>query len=145
MQAPEQAGARPVHIIADDFRVEQVRVAFAGVAMVTREDFHAVASERDYVKPAHPMHIELPIVGGHILMGTDALECMGQTLTFGTNTHINLEPDERQEAERLFHALSEGGKVTMPLTDMFWGAYFGSLTDKYGVQWMLNCPDVKKA
>jgi PhnB protein len=90
------------------------------------------------------MHVELPIVGGHVLMGTDALESMGHTLTFGNNFSINLEPDTRAEAERLFHALAEGGKVGMALQDMFWGAYFGSLTDKFGVQWMVNCAEAKK-
>jgi PhnB protein len=85
------------------------------------------------------MHVELPIVGGHVLMGTDALESMGHKLVFGTNVSINLEPDTRQETKRLFLALAEGGKVTNALDDMFWGAYFGSLTDKFGVQWMVNC------
>jgi PhnB protein len=90
------------------------------------------------------MHIELPIVGGHVLMGTDALESMGHTLTFGTNISINLEPDTRQEAERLWKALGVGGKVGMELQDMFWGGYFGSLTDKFGVQWMVNCSEAKR-
>jgi PhnB protein len=85
------------------------------------------------------MHVELPIVGGHLLMGTDAVESMGQFLKFGNNVSINLEPDTREEAARLFHALAEGGSVQMPLADMFWGAYFGALTDRYGVQWMVNC------
>jgi PhnB protein len=85
------------------------------------------------------MHVELPIVGGHVLMGTDTLESMGHKLTVGDNVHINLEPDTRAEAERLFEALSEGGKVTMPLADMFWGALYGSLVDKFGVCWMVNC------
>lgn len=85
------------------------------------------------------MHIALPIVGGHVLMGTDMLESMGQTLVVGNNVSINLEPDTRAEATRLFHALAEGGTVTMALADMFWGALFGSVTDKYGVQWMVNC------
>jgi PhnB protein len=85
------------------------------------------------------MHIELAITGGHVLMGTDALESMGHKLTFGNNVHINVEPDTREEAKRLFDALAEGGKVSMPLQDMFWGAYFGSLTDRFGVQWMVNC------
>jgi PhnB protein len=89
------------------------------------------------------MHIELPIVGGHVLMGTDAPESMGFQVNFGNNVHINLEPDSRAETGRLFKALSEGGKVTMPLQDMFWGAYFGSCTDKFGVQWMVNCPNKK--
>lgn len=85
------------------------------------------------------MHVELPILGGHVLMGTDALESMGHTLSFGNNASINLEPDTREETERLFAGLSDGGTVTSPLAVMFWGDYFGSLTDRFGVQWMFNC------
>jgi len=85
------------------------------------------------------MHIELPIVGGHVLMGTDAPESMGFHLNFGNNVHISLEPDTKSETEKLFKALSAGGTVTMELQQMFWGAYYGSCTDKYGVQWMFNC------
>ena len=85
------------------------------------------------------MHVELTITGGHVLMGTDAPETMGFTVTAGNNIHINLEPDTREEAEKLFNALSAGGKISMPLQDMFWGAYFGSFTDKYGINWMVNC------
>lgn len=85
------------------------------------------------------MHIELPILGGLVLMGTDAPETMGFSVNFGNNIHINLEPDTREETKRLFDALSAGGKITMELQDMFWGAYFGSFTDKYGVNWMVNC------
>ena len=69
------------------------------------------------------MHIELPITGGHILMGTDAPESMGFTVNFGNNVHINLEPDTKKETKELFDALSAGGKITMELQDMFWGAY----------------------
>ena len=85
------------------------------------------------------MHIELPILGGHVLMGTDAPESMGFKVKFGNNAYINLEPDTRAETKRLFAALSAGGKVEMELQDMFWGGYYGSCTDKYGVQWMFNC------
>jgi PhnB protein len=85
------------------------------------------------------MHVELPILAGHSLMGTDAPESMGFTVNFGNNVHINLEPDSRKETKRLYEALSAGGKVTMELQDMFWGAYYGSCIDKYGVQWMFNC------
>jgi PhnB protein len=90
------------------------------------------------------MHIQLPLLGGHTLMGTDTLESMGHKLVFGTNTSINLEPDTRAETERLFKGLSAGGTVTNELQDMFWGDYFGCLTDKYGVQWMFNCAEKKK-
>jgi PhnB protein len=85
------------------------------------------------------MHVELPIVGGHVLMGTDVLDSMGHKVVMGSNVSINLEPDSRAEAERLFAALAEDGKISMPLADMFWGALYGSLTDKFGVQWMVNC------
>lgn len=85
------------------------------------------------------MHVELPIVGGHMLMGTDAPETMGFNVNFGNNMYINLEPDTKAETKKLFDALSANGKVTMELQDMFWGAYFGSCVDKYGVQWMFNC------
>lgn len=85
------------------------------------------------------MHVELPILGGHVLMGTDAPESMGFTLVKGNNIYINLEPDTRAETDRLFKALSEGGKVEMELAEMFWGDYFGSCTDKFGVHWMFNC------
>ena len=87
------------------------------------------------------MHVELPIVGGHVLMGTDAPESMGFNVIFGNNMYINLEPDTREETLRLFNALSAGGKISMELQDMFWGAYFGSCTDQFGVQWMFNCAD----
>lgn len=89
------------------------------------------------------MHVSLPILGGHMLMGTDAPESMGFKLTMGNNVYINLEPDTRDETKRLFDALSEGGKVEMELQDTFWGAYYGSCRDKYGVQWMFNCTEKK--
>src|ERR1700744_1690932 len=77
------------------------------------------------------VHIELAILGGHLLMGTDAPPSMGFKMNFGNTSHINLEPDTRADADRLFAALSAGGAVTMPLADMFWGAYFGSFTDRF--------------
>ncbi len=89
------------------------------------------------------MHVALPLLGNFVLMGTDAPESMGFSLTQGNNAYINLQPDTRVEAERLFAALSEGGTVDMPLQEMFWGDYFGSLTDQFGVQWMVNCEEKK--
>ncbi len=85
------------------------------------------------------MHVELPILGGHVLMGTDAPATMGFTVTTGNNSFINLEPDTKAETEALFNALAVGGTVDMALQDMFWGGYFGSLTDRFGVKWMFNC------
>ncbi|HLO58464.1 MAG TPA: VOC family protein [Bacteroidales bacterium] len=85
------------------------------------------------------MHISLPLLGGHRLMGTDAPESMGFKVNFGNNVYITLEPDSREETKRLFDRLSDGGQVEMELQDMFWGDYYGSCTDKYGVRWMFNC------
>ena len=87
------------------------------------------------------MHIELTLTGGHILMGTDAPESMGFKVNYGNNVHINIEPDTRLETKKLFDALSAGGTITMELQEMFWGAYYGSCTDKFGVHWMFNCTE----
>jgi PhnB protein len=84
------------------------------------------------------MHIALPLGDGVVLMGTDALESMGQKLTMGNNFYICISPNSRDEADRLFNGLAADGKVEMPIQDMFWGAYWGSFTDKFGVQWMIN-------
>lgn len=85
------------------------------------------------------MHIELEITGGHILMGSDAPELMGFKVHPGNNVHIMLEPETRGETGKLFNKLSEGGIIEQPLQEMFWGAYYGSCKDKFGVQWMFNC------
>lgn len=84
------------------------------------------------------MHIALPIGGGTMLMASDIVPSMGHTLTPGNNAHISLHPDTREEADRLFNGLSAGGRIDMPIQDTFWGAYFGSFADKYGIQWMIN-------
>jgi PhnB protein len=83
------------------------------------------------------MHVALPI-GDNMLMGTDSLESMGQHLKTGNNVQLSLHPDSKEEADRLYTALSAGGQPTMPMTDMFWGDYWGMLTDKFGIQWMVN-------
>lgn len=84
------------------------------------------------------MHIALPILGGHYIMGTDAPESMGFKITYGNNVYLTLAPDSREETDRLFKALSEGGKIEQELQDMFWGDYYGSCKDKFGVHWMFN-------
>ena len=85
------------------------------------------------------MHVALATLGGHMIMGTDAPESMGMTVKFGNNIFINLEPDTRTETDALFKKLSAGGKIEMEPKEMFWGDYFGSCTDRFGVQWMFNC------
>jgi PhnB protein len=83
------------------------------------------------------MHVGLKMGDNNYLMATDALESMGHKITFGNNCYISIDAESREEADKLFKGLSEGGKVEMPMADQFWGDYFGSLVDKFGVQWMV--------
>ncbi len=89
------------------------------------------------------MHIGLPIGKDAVLMATDTLESIGQKLIPGNNYSISVHPDSREEADRIFKALSAGGKIEMPLEDAFWGDYFGSFIDKFGIQWMVNYSEAK--
>lgn len=83
------------------------------------------------------MHIGLSMGNQNYLMATDALESMGQKVNFGNNFYIAIDAESREEAEKLFAGLSEGGAIEMPMADQFWGDYFGSLKDKFNVQWMV--------
>jgi PhnB protein len=87
------------------------------------------------------MHVELPILAGHVLMATDMVESMGHELKIGNNVTINLEPDTRAETDRLYEALSHGGTDGSGMQDMFWGSYWGTCLDRFGVRWMFNCPE----
>ncbi len=89
--------------------------------------------EKDYA-----MHVSLPIGDEQFLMASDCLDSMGHKLNKGNNNYISVTPDSREEADRIFIGLSAGGEVEMPMEDMFWGDYFGSFTDKFGVRWMIN-------
>ncbi len=84
------------------------------------------------------MHVALPINEHTILMASDCLPSAGHILKKGNNMYININTDSREEADRLFNGLSADGDIEMPMEDMFWGDYFGSLTDKFGIQWMVN-------
>lgn len=89
------------------------------------------------------MHVSLPIGKGNVLMGTDMLESMGHQMNRGNNISLSISTESEEETEKLFNGLSAGGVVGMPLAKMFWGAYFGMCTDKFGIQWMVNF-DFKK-
>jgi len=86
------------------------------------------------------MHVALPI-GNTVLMGTDALESQGHTLTFGNNFSIAISPESMEKAHKIFNGLAVGGQVHQPLQKMFWGAWFGMLVDQYGIQWIINYDD----
>ena len=89
---------------------------------------------------AKVLHIEVPILAGAMLMGTDMLESMGHELRIGNNTTINLEFDTPAEATRLYELLSVDATDATGLTEMFWGAHWGTCLDRFGVRWMFNAP-----
>jgi len=85
------------------------------------------------------MHVALPILGGVNIMGTDMLESMGHKLKIGNNTTISLEPDTKEEADRIYNALSQEGTECVAPHDEFWG-YWGVCLDRFGIRWMFNVP-----
>ena len=84
------------------------------------------------------LHAELPILGGHLLMASDMLRSLGHETRVGNNTTLCLDVDSREEADRLYGALSEGGSEGSPMADMPWGAYWGVVLDRFGIRWMVN-------
>ncbi|MCC7021474.1 MAG: VOC family protein [Thermomicrobiales bacterium] len=84
------------------------------------------------------MNVALPLPGGHLLMASDIPPEMGMTITPGNAISLGMHPDSRAEADRLFAALSEGGTVQDALQEMFWGGYYGALTDRFGIQWLIE-------
>jgi PhnB protein len=87
------------------------------------------------------LHVSMPI-GNTVLMGSDVPSSFGKTV-FGQNVQISINTDSEKETEKLYKALSEGGKINMPLEKTFWGSYFGMVTDKFDVNWMVSY-DYKK-
>lgn len=83
------------------------------------------------------MHVALPLGNGTVLMGSDTGEGMDD-VTMGTNFSISISTDSEAEATKIFNALSAGGQATMPMNKTFWGSWFGMLTDKFGIQWMVS-------
>ena len=84
------------------------------------------------------MHISLPISKETVLMGSDNSITSGQETIIGTNFSISINTDTQEEADRLYKELAVGGKEIMPLSKTFWGAYFGMLTDKFNINWMIS-------
>lgn len=82
------------------------------------------------------MHVSLPI-GSRVLMGSDS-SSFGPPLATGNNFSLSIELESREQCDELFAKLSAGGSVVMPLQEMFWGAYFGQCTDRFGINWMVD-------
>lgn len=90
------------------------------------------------------MHVSLPISKETMLMGSDTGGEWASNYTQGNNFSISINTDRKEEADRLFNGLSQGGNVTMPMNKTFWGDYFGMFTDKFGINWMVSFNDQQK-
>src|SRR5690606_12598105 len=84
------------------------------------------------------MHVAIRFPNNQLLMASDILPSAGHVLQTGNYSYISFSTDTREEADRIFQGLSEGGNIEMPMQDMFWGDYFGSFIDKFGIGWMIN-------
>ena len=90
------------------------------------------------------MHVSLPISKETMLMGSDTGGEWASNYSQGNNFSISINTDRKDEADRLFNGLSQGGNVTMPMNKTFWGDYFGMFTDKFGINWMVSFNDQQK-
>ena len=90
------------------------------------------------------MHVSLPISKETVLMGSDSVPSFGQTVTTGNNFSISVHTDSKENANRYFEKLSDAGTIIMPMADTFWGSYFGTCTDKFGINWMVNMDQTSK-
>jgi PhnB protein len=121
--------------------------AFTFYKSVFGGEFAKIMRYKDLASPEHPiaendanrlMHIALPIGKSNVLMGSDVLKIMGQVTENDNRNTISISAESREEADRLFNGLSEGGEIEMPIADSPWGSYFGMFADKYGIQWMVD-------
>lgn len=99
---------------------------------VSSPDFPVNASEANKI-----MHIALPI-GKNLLMANDVPEIMGKTNENENRSKISITAENKQEADKLFNGLSEGGQIEFPIGDSPWGSYFGMFRDKFGIEWMVD-------
>lgn len=85
------------------------------------------------------MHMSLPLGNGTMLMGSDVGGDWAKYAVVGNNVQLSVNADSNEEADKIFNGLAEGGQVNMPIANTFWGSYFGMLTDKFGINWMVSC------
>ena len=105
---------------------------FKDLAPAERQTFNFESDEKI-------MHVSLPISKETILMGCDSTGEDGQETIFGNNISLTINTDNKEEADRLFNELSAGGQIKMAMSQTFWGAYFGVVTDRFGINWLISC------
>jgi len=120
--------------------------AFLFYKSVFGGEFAMIMRFKDMSNPEFPvaekeankiMHIALPI-GKNLLMANDVPEMMGRVNENEHRSKISISAESKEEAAKLFHGLSEGGKIEVPIADSPWGSYFGMFRDKFGIEWMVD-------
>jgi PhnB protein len=120
--------------------------AFTFYKSVFGGEFAIIMRFKDISSPEFPvsekeankiMHISLPI-GKTVLMANDVPERMGKTNENENRSKISISAESKEEADRLFNGLSEGGQIEVPILDSPWGSYFGMFRDKYGIEWIVD-------
>jgi PhnB protein len=105
---------------------------YRDVPKADRQNFSSESDEKI-------MHVSLTISSETILMGCDGTEAFGEKTEFGNNISLSVSTESKYQADQIFKGLSHGGQIKMAMNDTFWGAYFGMLTDKFGIHWLINC------
>ena len=120
--------------------------AFTFYKSVFGGEFAKIIRLKDLSSPEFPvaendankiLHIALPIVK-NILIANDVPESMGKVNENENRSKISISAESREEADKLFNGLSEGGNIEMPIADSPWGSYFGMFRDKFGIEWVVD-------
>ncbi len=121
--------------------------AFTFYKSVFGGEFGKITRFKDIAGPEFPvaeheadkiMRITLPI-GNNLLIANDVPEVMGRVNEAENRSKIAISTDSREEADRLFNGLSEGGTIEMPMTESPWGSSFAMFRDKFGIEWTVEC------
>lgn len=121
--------------------------AFLFYKSVFGGEFKVISRFKDFSSPEHPfseaeankiMHIALPIGSSNVLMGSDVPDVFGQVNESENRSKISIIAESKEEADTLFHGLSAGGQIEVPIEESPWGSYFGMFRDKYGIEWMVD-------
>ena len=120
--------------------------AFTFYKSVFGGEFAIIMRFKDISSPEFPvteneankiMHIALPI-GKNVLIANDVPESIGKTNENENRSKISISAESKEEADRLFTGLSEGGQIEVQIGDSPWGSYFGMFRDKYGIEWIVD-------
>lgn len=89
-------------------------------------------------KDEHIMHVGLPISKETILMGADIIDVNRKENNAARHFSLYVSTDSKEEADRLFNSFSKEGEIKLPISEQFWGSYYGICLDKFGINWKVS-------